>query len=72
MKGIRTAPDFERLSVLMAIILLAYTTARFINIPTQSFTIDFAGVFLPLQINFSTLVSVLVAGLAAAGADWLL
>lgn len=60
------------MSVLMALILLAYTTARFINIPIQSFNIDFAGVFLPLQINVSTIVSLLVAALAASGIDWLL
>ncbi len=71
MKRIQSAPDLERLSVVMAVILLAYVSVRFVSIPTQSFTIDFAGLFLPLQFNLNSLVSILVAALAAAGVDWL-
>lgn len=56
----------------MALILLAYATARFVRLPVRTFSIELAGVFLPLQFNINTVVSVLVAGLAATGTDWLL
>lgn len=65
-------PDTERFSVLMAVILLAYTTARFVNLPVRNFSLELAGVFLPVQFNINTIVSVLVAGLTASGMDWLL
>jgi len=64
-------PNLERMSLIMAVILIGYAAARFVNIPTQTINIDFAGLFLPLQINLNTIISLLVAGLAAAGADWL-
>ena len=65
-------PDSERFSVLMAVILLAYTTARFVDLPVRNFSLELVGVFLPLQFNINTIVSVLVAGLTATGMDWLL
>ena len=68
----RYLPEREDLSVLMAVILLAYAIARFVQAPGWSLAINLAGVYLPLQININTVVSVLVAALAASGADWLL
>jgi len=68
----RRLPDSERLSVLMAVILLAYASARFVNLPVNTVFIEIAGFFLPLQFNINTLISVLVAGLTVTGMDWLL
>jgi hypothetical protein len=68
----RHRPDAERFSVLMALILLAYATARYVRLPVRTYALELPGVFLPLQFNINTVVSVLVAGLAATGADWLL
>lgn len=65
-------PDRERLSAVMALILLAYATARFVQLPGRVLALDLAGIYLPLQINTNTIVAVLVAGLTAAGIDWLL
>lgn len=68
----RYLPQREDLSVLMAVILLAYAIARFVQAPSRSLTLEIAGVYLPVQININTVVSLLVAALAASGADWLL
>jgi hypothetical protein len=68
----RHYPDINRISVLAAMILLAYSMARFIDIPERSIAIKLPGIFLSFSINFQTIVAVLVAGLAAAGMNWLL
>mgnify|MGYP006928223855 CR=1 FL=1 len=65
-------PEFERMSLVMAIIMLAYASARFVEIPSQTINLDFAGLFLSLRVNLNTITSVMVALLAAAGTDWIL
>lgn len=72
MKASRSLPNSERLSQLMAVLLLAYASARFVSLPVRSFFLKLGGVYLPLQFNIHTIVSLLVAGLAATGTDWLL
>lgn len=64
-------PDTDRLSVLAAMILLAYVLAFFMRIPTWESEFSILGVILTLRINFNTVVAFLVAGMTAAGADWL-
>ena len=68
----RNLPDAERLSVLAATILLAYALARFVNLPGYELAIQLPGVYLSVEINVRTFVTLLVAGLTASGADWLL
>lgn len=68
----RNIPNADRLSVLAATILLAYALARFINLPARDFSVQLPGIFLDFQINIKTFVTLLVAGLTATGADWLL
>ena len=65
-------PDRNRLSILVSIILLAYTLTHFVSIPDLTFEITILGIFFPLRINFFTLVTLLVAGLTASGSAWLL
>ena len=67
-----TIPNINRLSILVSIILLAYTLTHFVSIPTLEFDITFIGVYIPLRIRFSTLVTLLVAGITASGSAWLL
>ncbi len=62
----------ERLSVVTAVIMLAYTLNRFIEFPAQTITLQIPGLFLEFVVNDSILTAVLVAGLAATGANWLL
>jgi hypothetical protein len=65
-------PYFDRISVLTATILLAYVVARYIDLPERSIEVDVFGFLLTAQFNVNTLVAILVAGLSATGADWLI
>lgn len=64
-------PDADRLSILAAMILLAYVLALFMRIPSWELELSILGVMLTLRLNMNTVVALLVAGLTAAGADWL-
>ena len=68
----RYLPSKERLSVLLSTILLAYVLGQFINTPGRMLPIQLIGVFIPIQINLNTVVSIAVAGMTATGMDWLL
>lgn len=68
----RNLPDGERLSIVMAVILLAYAVSRFVQTPGRTLALELAGVYLPLQLNINAAIAVIVAGLTAAGTDWLL
>lgn len=65
-------PSADRLSILSAAILLAYAASRFVDIPAWDFGMQLPGFYLALEVNIHTLVTVLVAGLTASGADLLL
>jgi hypothetical protein len=65
-------PEANRLSVLAAAILLAYALARFVDIPVRQLAMQLPGVYLEIQIDIQTVIALIVAGLTATGADWLL
>jgi hypothetical protein len=68
----RHLPDSNRLSVLTAVILLAYALTRLIALPPFGIQASLLGVEMAFQISSSAVVSFLVAGLTATGMDWLL
>lgn len=68
----RHLPDADRLSIVTATILIAYAVTPFVSIPAQAISLQLPGFLFELQLNFNTIVSVLVAILAAAGTDWLI
>lgn len=65
-------PSADRLSILSASILLAYAASRFVDLPPWDFSVQLPGFYLALEVNIHTLVTLLVAGLTASGADLLL
>jgi hypothetical protein len=65
-------PNTERLSVLAASILLGYALLPFIKIPERSLVIQVVGAVFVFKVNFSTVIAVISAALAAAGVSWLL
>lgn len=65
-------PDANRLSIVTATILLVYALTPYVNLPGQELELQLPGFLFQLRLNFNTLVSVLVALLAAAGTDWLM
>ncbi len=68
----RHLPDPNRLSVVIATILLAYALTPFVKIPAQIVNLQLPGFLFVMRLDFSTIVSAVVAILAAAGTDWLL
>ncbi len=68
----RHLPDADRLSVFAAVMLLAYAVARFVKFPASEIGLQLPGLYLDVVINLRLLVALLVTGMAAAGADWLL
>jgi len=68
----RHMPDANRLSVLLAAILLAYALARLIETVPYTLQLNLLGVTLSLPLNLNIAATLLVAGLTAAGMDWLL
>ncbi len=65
-------PDAERLSTMAATILLAYALAGYIHLPTRSFALQLPGFYLSFGFSAQNLVAVLIAGLTASGANWLI
>ena len=65
-------PSPDRLSVLAATILIAYASIRLIDLPPSEFEFQLPGFFLSVEISIATLITLLVAGLMAAGSDLLL
>lgn len=68
----RHMPDANRLSVLLAAILLAYALAHLLA--TQSYALKFSvfDVNLSIPLNLNMAAMLMSAGLTAAGMDWLL
>ncbi len=65
-------PDPTRVSILTAVILLAFALTRVISAPHYELTIPLIGLYITLSLNLDTLIVFLAAGLTAAGVDWLL
>ena len=68
----RHLPDMDRLSVLAAIISMAYILTRFVSFQDREFSAQLPGFYFSFLLDIHTVVAVLVAGLTAVGTDWLL
>ncbi len=64
-------PEMERVSTVTVTILLAYALARHIDLPAIPIALQLPGFFLSFDINVQNIVAILVAGLTASGANWL-
>ena len=67
--AVRHLPDRDRLSVLTAIILLAFALARFVDLPTRPVRAMLLGSSIGFDLNGPFVLLVLVAALISAGAD---
>lgn len=65
-------PQFNRLSVVAAMILLAYALLPFIQAPSRELSFNLLGILIAFRMDFTVVISLLAAGLAAAGTDWLI
>lgn len=69
MSSARPWPDLDRLSVLTAVIVLAYALTRVIDLPARALSISMFGSPLNLIIDGPFLIQVSVAALISTGAD---
>jgi uncharacterized membrane protein YwzB len=65
-------PNIDRLSILAAMIVLAYTLERFIDLPSLEISRQLPGLYIEFDINVNMITSLLVACMTAAGANWLM
>lgn len=68
----RHLPELERLSIVSAMVLLAYAATPFISIPARVVSLQLPGFLFQAQVNFTTIISIIAGFLAAAGTDWLI
>jgi hypothetical protein len=68
----RHMPDANRLSVLVAAVLLAYAFAHLIETQRYALNINLLGVAIAIPLNLTVAATLIAAGLTAAGMDWLL
>lgn len=72
MNASRSFPSRDQLSVLTAVIVLAYALARFLDFPARAIGGTFFGSALGLELNGQFLMMLLVAALISAGSDTLI
>lgn len=65
-------PNIDHLSLLAAMIVLTYTLARFVTLPSWQISSQLPGLYIELTIDVNLITSVLVASMTAAGASWLM
>jgi hypothetical protein len=68
----RHLPDANRLSVLIAAVLLAYALAQVVEIQRPVVPVSLLGVEFFLPLNLTALATLMAVGLTATGMDWLL
>jgi len=72
MAKINQFPNFSRLSIISAVIVLSYGLVPFVKIPAQNIVFRLPWVVFSYEIDFGTVVSLFVAILSAFGAEWLI
>lgn len=65
-------PDFDRLSIITAMVLLAYALTAFVHLPEYTLSLQLPGFLFELKLNLVSIISLLVAIIAASGSAWLL
>jgi hypothetical protein len=68
----RYLPDVNHVSAIAAMIVLAYTLERFIDLPTWEISQQLPGLYIELTIDVNLITSILVACMTFAGANWLI
>ncbi|MCJ7623303.1 MAG: hypothetical protein MUO76_07350, partial [Anaerolineaceae bacterium] len=68
----RQMPDPHQLSIVTATILVSYAISPYVNIPSNDFSIEFAGIIFDFVVDIRTIVSLIGPILAAVGTYWLI
>jgi len=70
--GGQNLPDIDQLSVLAAMIVLAYTLARIIDLPSWQISRQLPGIYVEFTVDVNLITAVIVACLTFSGAYWLM
>lgn len=70
--SVRYFPNQDRLSVITAVILLAYTLTRFVDIPTREISATLFGSSIGFELNGQIIILAIVAALISTGSDTLI
>lgn len=65
-------PDFEKLSVIMAVITFAFSFTKTITFLQNELQIDVFGIAISFEFSYNTLIAFLTALLTAAGGNWII
>jgi len=65
-------PDRDRLSVVTAVIVLAYALARFVEIPSREFTATLFGSSIGVELNGQVALLLMIAALISTGSETLI
>lgn len=65
-------PEINQLSIVAAAILLAFALTQLVSFPAQETTFSAFGILVTFGLDFSTIITILTATLAAAGMEWLI
>jgi hypothetical protein len=68
----RLTPDPDRLGIVTATVLLAFTLTRLLPAPEFTVTLALPGFYFDIPLTIGTAITVLAAGLTASGMKWLL
>lgn len=68
----RSVPDRNRLSVVTAVILLAYALARFVQLPSRELKATLFGSSIGIELNGNVIILLMVAALISTGSDTLI
>ena len=72
MQRIDDFPKTDHISIITASILVSYALLPFAQVSPRQVVFTIFGIFISINVSFYTLISLITAALAAAGADWML
>jgi len=65
-------PKTDRVSIVLAGIIMGYSLLPFVNVAPRQISFTVFGILVAFNLNFTNLISIITAGLAASGTDWIL
>ena len=72
MRASQSLPDINRLSIISAVIMLAFALTQVASFPAQMISFSIFGIVLEFLLDFGTVITLFTAVLAAVGVDWLI
>lgn len=71
MEAARRFPNFDRLSIVVSTMMIAYAVSLFIQQPAAE-NLSIGGLLIPFDFSMNTVITLAVAAMTASGTDWIL